>query len=711
MKTQCRPLSVLLAATLALMSACAVPVTLPPPAAAPTSPPVVEALRTLVPTAGPQPTLVPAVVPATPIPPTAAPAATPKPAEPQLLIAPDQMKFEGKVDIGGRSLYLTCYGKGEPTVIMDGWLLNNGAEFLTLMPALMKTTRACFYARPNTFAGQSDPVKEMRTSKDLVADLRALLDKAGLKPPYVLAGTGFGALNLTLFASRYPKDVVGLVFFGPQAPGTTKAFLDLVPAAAAAVSIPAQKFRDSWEKFSRGIGLPVGQSDADLTVDSMLDVLASDQQVLEIKTLGDIPIYVLRPQLSFSAPDPAISRQMEQIYIERSSFFASLSSRYESREGRLQFLMFEDEAAYVGWILKLVDAARAQKVNERAAAVLKIADSYVGPLADQDKFGGVVLIAHDGKVLLNKGYGYSDRDKKTAFAPDAQFLIPLVQPWPAAAVMLLQAQSEGKFSLDDSVCKFIASCLERYKPITLRHLLANTAGLPDLRYDKDVDAALNGVWFSLSNYDVVPDAKFGKPGDKFTTGTIANGVTLKADFGNWAWTYLAGSAALNANLTGHYKDKIKNPLGLESYGLLGYENDGKLVALYDGAKPAPYSRSTHVGAALMSAADLNTFVQALFDGRLLKPDQLAEMLKPTVKVDTMPGDMYAALGAYVGMDPAGNDLVAGTEVRQGFGAYWAYYPDSKLAVIVMNNLTDWANQPYRARDIGLLLARVILAAK
>lgn len=299
MKTQCRPLSVLLAATLALMSACAVPVTLPPPAAAPTSPPVVEALRTLVPTAGPQPTLVPAVVPATPIPPTAAPAATPKPAEPQLLIAPDQMKFEGKVDIGGRSLYLTCYGKGEPTVIMDGWLLNNGAEFLTLMPALMKTTRACFYARPNTFAGQSDPVKEMRTSKDLVADLRALLDKAGLKPPYVLAGTGFGALNLTLFASRYPKDVVGLVFFGPQAPGTTKAFLDLVPAAAAAVSIPAQKFRDSWEKFSRGIGLPVGQSDADLTVDSMLDVLASDQQVLDIKTLGDIPIYVLRPQLSF----------------------------------------------------------------------------------------------------------------------------------------------------------------------------------------------------------------------------------------------------------------------------------------------------------------------------------------------------------------------------------------------------------------------------
>lgn len=714
MKTLFRPVSVLLAATLALMSACAVPVTLPPPAAAPTSPPVVEALKTLVPTAIPQPTAAPVLTVPTAMPPTPAPTAVPpapKPVEPQPLIAPEQMKFEGKVDIGGRSLYLTCYGKGEPTVVMEGWLLNNGAEFLNLTPDLMKTTRACFYARPNSFAGLSDPVKETRTSKDLVADLRALLDRAGLKPPYVLAGTGFGALNLTLFASRYQKDVAGLVFFEPQAPGTTQAFLDLVPAAVTAGSIPAQKYRDFWEKFARGIGTPVGFADSDLLTSARVDVLTSEQQVLEIKTLGDLPIYVLRLQPVFDAPDPAIWRRMEQVYNERVDFFAKLTTKYETLAGRTQFLIEADRATYIGWIQKLVDAARAQKATEQAAAILKIADSYVGSLADQDKFGGVVLIARDGKVLLNKGYGYADRDKKTAFTPESQFLIPLVQPWPAAAVMLLQAQSEGKFSLDDSVCKFVFPCLDRYKPITLRHLLANTAGVPDIRYDKDVDAAINGVWFSLSNYDVVPDAKFGKPGDRFTTGTIGNGVTLKADYGNWAWTYLAGSAALNANLTGHYKDRIKNPLGLGSYGLLGYENDDRMVALYDGAKPAPHSRSLHTGAALMSAADLNTFVQALFDGRLLKPDQLAEMLKPTAKVDTMPGDMYAALGVYVGADPAGKNLVAQTEVSPGFGAYWAYYPDSKLTVIVMNNLTDWANQPYRARDIGLLLARVILAAK
>ncbi len=118
-----------------------------------------------------------------------------------------------------------------------------------------------------------------------------------------------------------------------------------------------------------------------------------------------------------------------------------------------------------------------------------------------------------------------------------------------------------------------------------------------------------------------------------------------------------------------------------------------------------------MGSQILSASDLNKFVQALFNGTLLTPAELAEMLKPMVKVDTMPGDMSYGLGVYVGTDPAGNKVVSQVDVRQGFGSYWAYYPDSKLTVIVMNNLTDWANQPNRARDIGLLLARVILAAK
>ncbi|MGA8689305.1 MAG: alpha/beta hydrolase, partial [Methyloceanibacter sp.] len=50
-----------------------------------------------------------------------------------------------------------------------------------------------------------------RSAGDIVADLRALLVAAGVRPPYVLVGHSFGGLVVRLFASTVPDEVVGLV--------------------------------------------------------------------------------------------------------------------------------------------------------------------------------------------------------------------------------------------------------------------------------------------------------------------------------------------------------------------------------------------------------------------------------------------------------------------------------------------------------------------
>lgn len=325
--------------TAGLLAACAT--TPPSPTATAPSP-------TVAPTQPPAPTVAP-----TPVPPTAVPTLA-KPTEPAQLIAVDQTLFEGKVDIGGRSLFLTCYGKGEPTIVMDGLIWNSGSELLAEMPKLMKASRACIYARPNTYRSQSDPVKEMRTSKDFVADLHALLGKAGLKPPYVLVGLEYGALNQTLYAAQYPKEVAGLVLAVPEAPGAYQAFLDLVPKSTTATSIPAQKFRAFWEDFVKGsLANDPSAQDDERQVDARVDALASEKQVLEVKTLGDLPIHVVRPRaLTFESPEPAITLKMEQIYFERLAFYTKLSSQVE------ESVWGADGAGMGGPILRMVDKAR-----------------------------------------------------------------------------------------------------------------------------------------------------------------------------------------------------------------------------------------------------------------------------------------------------------------------------------------------------------------
>jgi len=133
--------------------------------------------------------------------------------------------FTGLVDIGGRRLYLACKGSGTPTVILEAGAGNNGdiwsmvepegAGKISVFDGVAAFTRVCGYHRPGTVAGsmrsRSDPAPMPRSAGDIVADLRALLAAAGVRPPYVLVGHSFGGLVVRLFASTVPDEVIGLV--------------------------------------------------------------------------------------------------------------------------------------------------------------------------------------------------------------------------------------------------------------------------------------------------------------------------------------------------------------------------------------------------------------------------------------------------------------------------------------------------------------------
>jgi pimeloyl-ACP methyl ester carboxylesterase len=119
----------------------------------------------------------------------------------------------GYINIGGRSLYLKCAGSGRPTVVMDAGMASGHEAWNSVAPAVSKLARTCTYDRAGV-AGSDDAPKP-RTLRSLVSDLRRLLAHAGVKPPYLLVGHSFGGLDMRLYASEYPHDVVGLVLLDP----------------------------------------------------------------------------------------------------------------------------------------------------------------------------------------------------------------------------------------------------------------------------------------------------------------------------------------------------------------------------------------------------------------------------------------------------------------------------------------------------------------
>ena len=52
----------------------------------------------------------------------------------------------------------------------------------------------------------------------MVAELRSLMQRAGVKPPYVLVGHSLGGIYMLDFAQRYPEEVAGLVLVDTRHP-------------------------------------------------------------------------------------------------------------------------------------------------------------------------------------------------------------------------------------------------------------------------------------------------------------------------------------------------------------------------------------------------------------------------------------------------------------------------------------------------------------
>jgi pimeloyl-ACP methyl ester carboxylesterase len=151
-------------------------------------------------------------------------------AAPSIAVAA-QDDFASLIEIDdGRRVYLECRGAGGPTVVLEAGYRSSarvwsedfrqlGAPRVMVLAGVTAFTRVCAYDRPGTIAplkddvrpSRSDPVRQPRTAPDAVSDLHKLLRVAGIPGPYVLAGHSLGGLFVRLYASIYPREVVGLI--------------------------------------------------------------------------------------------------------------------------------------------------------------------------------------------------------------------------------------------------------------------------------------------------------------------------------------------------------------------------------------------------------------------------------------------------------------------------------------------------------------------
>ena len=224
------------------------------------------------------------------------------------------------LDIGGRTLHIVCIGPlglDQPTVIFEHGLGGDFGVWADVLTKVGETHRGCSYDRAG--AGLSERAPGARTTRDQVGDLRALLDAAGIEPPYLLVGHSSGAYNVLVHAADKPDDVAGMVLVDPRPPAASTRLLAELPAESATESDVIHEYRAGYTEWEAD---PSGNAEGLHLIESAVEADAA-------RDFGTIPLIVLAAdgdEGEGSDLDPALAARFETIWTELQEELATRST-------------------------------------------------------------------------------------------------------------------------------------------------------------------------------------------------------------------------------------------------------------------------------------------------------------------------------------------------------------------------------------------------
>lgn len=196
-------------------------------------------------------------------------------------------------------------GHGPLMVFENGLGTSMANTWGNIIPALDPIQATFTYNRPGY--GASPMTTRPRDGTHIVADLRALLHRLDLAPPYLLVGHSMGGLYMQLFARRHPDEVAALVLIDPTHPLQFEGF-------------GAIEQRPWWFRLLFGLFLRVYGGKAELAAAN-----ETGRQVLATPLQGDFPVFVLHSGSSRNHNgNPAATSALNRYSIDRKKDFLNL---------------------------------------------------------------------------------------------------------------------------------------------------------------------------------------------------------------------------------------------------------------------------------------------------------------------------------------------------------------------------------------------------
>ena len=216
-------------------------------------------------------------------------------------------------------------GKGAPAVVIDVGLGDQMDNLRSLQELLAQETQVFVYNRAGY--GESEPGPYPRHPDRVAEELKALLEQTQVAGPYLLVGHSLGALNMQVFAAKYPGDVAGLVLLDPPP-------LDFIQGNKyESFRTMAEGMTEEWEALADS--LANSDDPQEQAQSAFFATIASEhremfgesaKQLGAISTFGELPLVVLAAEI----PNPEfgeLADEFQQFWIEQNRARAELSTK------------------------------------------------------------------------------------------------------------------------------------------------------------------------------------------------------------------------------------------------------------------------------------------------------------------------------------------------------------------------------------------------
>jgi CubicO group peptidase (beta-lactamase class C family) len=312
----------------------------------------------------------------------------------------------------------------------------------------------------------------------------------------------------------------------------------------------------------------------------------------------------------------------------------------------------------------------------------KLVDALLTRVITNGAPGAAVLVAQNGKVLFEKGYGLADVAHSAGFTPDTKSRIgSITKQFTASAILKLQEQ--GKLNVQDKLSKYFPD-FPRGDEVTLHQLLTHTSGIRSYTdkpgfIDKvtspvEPDALIKS--FQNDPYDFDPGKKWHYDNSGyFLLGRIVEKVSGQS-YGDFL------------------RKNFFEPLGMTNTGVhrfglaleheaLGYQFSG---AAFTNALNWDMSWAGGAGALYSTVDDLFRWNEGVFSGKVLKDASLKAAWTPVKTEENKDDDSGNGYGyGWASAHTRGAQEISHGGGLNGFSSYLLRLPRENFTVAILAN--------------------------